>query len=88
MGPEGITLVNSPITTFQQSLTHSTLVPKLATRLHHLHCHIALDCPIGIIVSIELVSSKGRVTSVISAKPPSVRETRTHRSDPRDTWVR
>ena len=26
MGPEGIILVNSPITTFQQSLTHSALV--------------------------------------------------------------
>ena len=25
MGPEGIILVNSPITTFQQSLTHSAL---------------------------------------------------------------
>ena len=26
MGPEGIILVNSPITSFQQSLTHSALV--------------------------------------------------------------
>ena len=25
MGPEGIILVNSPITTFQQSLTHSAM---------------------------------------------------------------
>ena len=26
MGPEGIILVNSPITTFQQSLTHSVVL--------------------------------------------------------------
>ena len=26
MGPEGVILVNPPITTFQQSLTHSALV--------------------------------------------------------------
>ena len=38
-------------------------IAKLATRLRHLRCHIALDCPIGII-SIELVSSSVRVTSV------------------------
>ena len=25
------------------------LIPKLASRLCHLHCHIALECPIGII---------------------------------------
>ena len=64
------------------------LVTNLLSRLSHLHCHIALDCPIGIItkwhnlhwspgcitashcleltlsVSIELVSSSARVTSV------------------------
>ena len=28
MGPEGIILVNPPITTLQQSLTHSALVGK------------------------------------------------------------
>ena len=35
------------------STTHPSqslaLVPKLATRLCNLHCHIALNCPIGII---------------------------------------
>ena len=31
MGPEGVILVNSPISTFQQSLTHSALVGKFST---------------------------------------------------------
>ena len=42
---------------------------KLATRLHHLNCHVALDCPIAILalsVNIELVSSSARITSVKS----------------------
>ena len=32
MGPEGIILVNPPITTFQQSLTHSALGIELRFR--------------------------------------------------------
>ena len=47
MGPEGIILVNPPITTFQQSLTHSALwcvdcvvlpdrPPHVVTLRHHL----------------------------------------------------
>ena len=39
-------------------------------------------------VSIALLSSSARVTSVKSAKGQFVRETRTHRSDPRYTRVR
>ena len=34
---------------FGQWMTSLALVPKLATRLSHFHCHIALDCHIGII---------------------------------------
>ena len=30
-------------------VTLLALVLKLANRLYNLHCHIALDCPIGII---------------------------------------
>ena len=33
MGPEGIILVNSPITTFQQSLTHSAMIMLLLVLL-------------------------------------------------------
>ena len=86
------------------------LVTNLLSRLSHLHCHIALDCPIGIItkwhnlhwspgcitciatlpwialftlsVSIELVSSSARGTSVKSAKGLSVTDGRT--SGPKD----
>ena len=57
------------------------LVPKLATRLCHLHCHIAL----ALSVSIEFVYSSARVTSLKSAKGETltrwVWETWTHRSD-------
>ena len=34
---------------FGQWMKSLALVPKLATRLSHFHCHIALDCHIGII---------------------------------------
>ena len=55
------------------------LIPKLATRLCHLHCHIALECPIywyyqywvRIFISQSHISYRYRYTS-----------------DPRDTWVR
>ena len=49
---------------FGHQVTSLELVLKLATRLSHSHCHIALECPIGIISSIELVSSSARVTSL------------------------
>ena len=46
MGPEGIILVNPPITTFQQSLTHSEMVGFEHFRYHrryqshnHQHCN-------------------------------------------------
>ena len=39
-------------------------VRRLSTRLSHLHCHIALDYPINLSVSIKLVSLSARVTSV------------------------
>ena len=50
-----------------------------------------LECPLALSLSIELVSSSARVTSVKSAQRScthSVRDTRTRRSDPRYTWVR
>ena len=34
---------------FGNQVTSLALVLKLSTRLYNLHCHIALDCPIGII---------------------------------------
>ena len=34
---------------FGQWMTFLALVPKLATKLSHFHCHIALECHIGII---------------------------------------
>ena len=49
-------------------MTSLALVPKLATRLRNLHCHIALECPVGIIISIELVSLWVSVTSDKSQK--------------------
>ena len=39
-------------------------------------------------VNIELVSSSARVTSVKSTQGLGVTDIRTHRSDPRFTWVR
>ena len=35
------------------------LIKNMATRLRHLHCHIALNCPIGI--TSELASLSARV---------------------------
>ena len=34
---------------FSQQMVPLELVTSLATRWRHLHCHIALECPIGII---------------------------------------
>ena len=48
------------------------------------------QCALLALSVIGLVSSSARVTSVKSAKGVTqfVTETRTHRSDPRYTWVR
>ena len=42
MGPEGIILVNPPITTFQQSLTHSAL--EVLTALKVLTTSVTIRC--------------------------------------------
>ena len=44
--PSGTTCIG---TKFSHEVAPLALVPKLVTRLCHLHCCIALDCPIGII---------------------------------------
>ena len=44
--PSGTTCIGS---TFGHQVAPLSLVLNLAPRLGHLHCHIALDCPIGII---------------------------------------
>ena len=64
----------------------------LITSLHHLHCLIALNTLLTLSVSIKLVSSSAGVTSVkfqqvSQSVSQFVWDRRTHRSDPRDTWV-
>ena len=74
-------------TTVSSQVAPLALVPMLSTRLGHMHCHIAWNCPIDIItriatlpwsallalsVSIELVYSSARVTSVKFQKGVSV----------------
>ena len=44
--PDGATCISCK---FVHQMALLALVIKLATRLYNLHCHIALDCPIGII---------------------------------------
>ena len=77
---------------------------RLLSSLIHCHCYssppscqptcvypIDWNALLALSLSIELVSSSARVTSVKSAQRScthSVRDTRTHRSDPRYTWVR
>ena len=86
---------------FGQQLGLLELVASLATKCCHLHkfpfwppggatC-IATLPRIALLTSsagVELLSSSARVTSVKSAKPLGWSDIRTHRSDPRDTWVR
>ena len=63
-------------------------VTNLAIRLRHMHYHIALDYPIGII-SYQLVSLSARVTSVKSAQRCVSQLERLEPIDrTRDTWVR
>ena len=59
--PSGTTCIGS---TFSHQVAPLALFPKLATRSRHLHCYIGLDCLLALSVSIELVSSSARVTSV------------------------
>ena len=83
--PDGATCISCK---FAYKMAPLVLLSKLTTRLHYLYCYIAL---LALSVSIELVSSSARVTSVKSAQRScthSVRDTRTRRSDPRYTWVR
>ena len=77
---------------------------RLLSSLIHCHCYssppscqptcvypIDWNALLALSLSIELVSSSARVTSVKSAQRScthSVRDTRTRRSDPRYTWVR
>ena len=86
---------------FGQQLGLLELVTSLATKCCHLHqfqfwppggatciatlSRIALSTSS---VGIELLSSSARVTSVKSANSVGLRQTWTHRSDPRYTWVR
>ena len=44
--PSGTTCIGS---TFSHQVVPLALFSKLATRLRNLRCHIALDCPIGVI---------------------------------------
>ena len=66
---------------FGHQVAPLALVPMLftGTRLGHMHCHIAWNCPLTLSVSIELVSSSARVTSVKFTK--RLKENWTHRSD-------
>ena len=74
----------APLALLGSKVGHQVVdVTRIATLLWN--ALSALSVGIELIVSIELVSSSARVTSVKSA---TVRENRTHRSDPRDTWVR
>ena len=66
--PDGATCISYK---FDYQMAPLASVTNLATKWHHLshlHCHIASDCLIGIISSIELVSSTARFTPVNSAK--------------------
>ena len=76
------------------------LVVNLATRWRHLH-QLQIWPPVifgiatlpwiallALSASFEFVSSSARVTSVKFQKGVLLRENRTHRSDPSDTWVR
>ena len=72
---------------FGHQVTSLTL---LGSKVGHQVVSLALpwNALLALSVSIELVSSSARVTSVKSQQGHSVRDNRTHRSDPRDTWVR
>ena len=47
MGPEGIILVNPPITTCQQSLTHSALFSSLSPPAMNTHVHSKQAFPLA-----------------------------------------
>ena len=54
---------------FGQWMTSLALVPKLATRLSHFHCHLPRIAILALSACIELVAWSARVTSVKLAKP-------------------
>ena len=60
-------------------------VKNLTTRWRHLHFHIALDGPFGIISltnSMELISASARVTSVMGRHPKKTGLFRTKQQTP------
>ena len=100
--PDGTTCISCK---FGHQMAQLGLVQNLVIRWRHLHC--LQSCPPGCItciatlpwiallalsVSIELVSSSARVTSVKSTQGLSLThwrtDIRTQRSEPRFTWVR
>ena len=89
--PDGATCISCK---FGHQMAQLGLVQNFVIRWRHLHC--LQNWPPGCVtciatllwivllalsVSIDLVSSSARVTSVKSTQPPSVRDTRTQRSD-------
>ena len=64
--PSGTTCIGSK---FGHQLAPFALLPKLATRLHHCIATLPWIALLALSVSIELVSSSARVTSVKSYKP-------------------
>ena len=64
--PSGTTCIGSK---FGHQLAPFALLPKLATRLHHCIATLPSIALLALSVSIELVSSSARVTSVKSYKP-------------------
>ena len=63
--PSGTTCIGSK---FGHQLAPFALLPKLATRLHHCIATLPWIALLALSVSIELVSSSARVTSVKSTK--------------------
>ena len=77
--PSGTTCIGSK---FGHQLAPFALLPKLATRLHHCIATLPWIALLALSVSIELVSSSARVTSVKSTQPLGVCLWRT--SGPKD----
>ena len=76
--PSGTTCIGSK---FGHQLAPFALLPKLATRLHHCIATLPWIALLALSVSIELVSSSARVTSVKSTKGLLLSDIRTQRSD-------
>ena len=75
---------------FGHQVVPLALLSMLASSWCHLHCHIAWDCPIDIISWYWVCNPHQPESHQLSLQMvlESVRDIRTHRSDPRDTWVR